>query len=95
VTFMVQHDILWRKIFGIKPNDEFIDYIVISHRDGSFYGAVVYWEQNKSRKNKSIDPAVKLVTKYFVDLTETGILDQFSDWLLITFPGVKYEVFVK
>jgi hypothetical protein len=89
---MEQNYLNWSKTFGIKPNDEILDFIVQSHKGGYYFGVAIHFRENKNRQNKMTEPAFTLVTKNFGDTTEEGILAQFNDWLKSNFASKIYEV---
>lgn len=92
---MEQNYLNWRKTFGIKPADEIVEFIVTSHKVGYYFGVIIYFQENKTRRNKTIEPAFKLVTKHLGDPTEEGILTQFTDWLAINLKEKKYKIVEK
>lgn len=85
----------WSKIFGIKPKDEVLEFLVQSHKVGYYIGTALYFQMNKGRQNPMIEPAFTLVKKNFGDNTEEGLIIQFNEWLTINFPNKRVELVEK
>jgi len=63
----------WVKSYDVKHNGLTHNFFIASHKEGYYNGVLVYMLEDKSRTDPATQPAFRLQTEYFPDLTEDAV----------------------
>lgn len=91
---MAHSYINWTKTYNLNHIEGNFNIYVSSHKSGHYYGAILYYVQNKSRTNKMTIPEFEFKLKQFVDITEVGVYTQCIKWVDENLKG-KYNIVEK
>lgn len=69
----------WIKSYDLKHKDNNYNFFVASHKAGYFNSVLVYYTENTDRIDRTLQPAFKLQTEYFTDITEDGVYKKCTD----------------
>lgn len=70
---MVNKFVNWIKSYDVKHRDKNYNFFIASHKDDYFSSVLVYYTENTDRIDTITQPAFKLQTEYFTDITEESV----------------------